>query len=416
MSLARNIPAADASMKAGRWDKKAFVGVELRGKTLGILGLGRIGTTVARRALGLGMRVVAHDPFVEDADAPDGVRMAGLDEMLAESDVVSVHAPLTDETRHLLDRTRLGRLRRGALLVQAARGGIVDEEALCDLLESGHLGGAAVDVYESEPLAPDHRLRRTPRVVLTPHLGASTREATRNVALDVARQVVTCLRTGVALNGVNVPRIPAAQAAEVAPYLSLTRNLAAFLAQVHPGRIESLRLTLQGALPASATPSLTAEMIVGALRHRSPTPVTAVNALAVAGRMGVRVHAEASTLKRDFVNLVRVEALIDGMRHFLSGTVLGRRHGRMVELDEFLLDAIPEGPLLVTFHEDRPGVIGAVGTVLGAAGVNLSRLQVGAGSAGGPALGIYNLSAPPGEEVLAQLGRLDGVIEARLVL
>ncbi|MDH3592846.1 MAG: phosphoglycerate dehydrogenase, partial [Planctomycetota bacterium] len=364
MCLARNLAPADASMKAGRWDKKALVGTELRGKTLGVIGLGRIGTVVAERGLGLRMDVITHDPFLDSSRLPVGVRQVRFDELLAHSDFISIHVPKGEKTMNLINAETIAKMKPGVRLIHAARGGIVDEDALVDALESGHLAGAALDVFSVEPLPENSRLRSAPNLLLSPHLGASTREAKRNVSLDMARQMVLCLKKGVALNGINVPRISPAQARTLGPFLDLARNLASFLTQVFPGRVESLRLSLQGKLPGSAAHPLEVAMLAGALRDRAEGPVTPVNAERIGDQMGVRRHTEVSTIKRDFVNVVRVEALIDGERHYISGTVLGHRHGRMVELDHYLLDAIPEGPMLVTFHGDQPGVVGAVGQIL----------------------------------------------------
>jgi len=420
MSLARNIPAADASMKAGRWDKSKLLGTELRGQTLGVLGLGRIGSVVADRGRGLKMKVVAHDPFVDADRAPSGVRMVTFDELLAESDFLSVHVPLTDETRGLIGAAEIAKMKSSARIMNGARGGIVNEEALCDALEAGEIAGAALDVFEREPLPEDNRLRLTKNLILTPHLGASTREAKRNVSFDMANQVITCLKKGVALNGINVPRVPPSQADRIAPFLTLARNLASFLLQVYPGRLRSLRLTLQGKLLLSAKEPLRVAMLAGALGRRADKPVTPVNADRIAEEMGVRYHVETSTLKRDFVNLIRIETLLDDERHFVSGTVLGRRHGRMVELDHFLMDAIPEGPLLVTFHHDEPGVIGRIASLIGSEGVNISRLQLGVpdnGSAaqGAEALGLLNLSSPISQEAIDKVLAEPGIIAAHSV-
>ncbi|MGA0058943.1 MAG: hydroxyacid dehydrogenase [Planctomycetota bacterium] len=235
VSMARHVPAADAALKAGRWDKKLFTGVEITGKTFGVVGLGNIGRIVADRGRGLGMEVIAYDPFVTQERAPEGVRMVSLDELCAEADFVSIHVPLLDETRHLFDRARIARMKPGARLIHAARGGIVEDEALADALESGHLAGAALDVFELEPLPADHPFRRLANVVLTPHIGASSAEAQKSVALDMARQVVLALTKGVVLNGVNVPRVAPAEAAALGPYLTLARQLAAFLTALHDG-------------------------------------------------------------------------------------------------------------------------------------------------------------------------------------
>lgn len=429
LAMARCIPAADASVRAGRWEKSKFTGVELTGKTLGVLGLGRIGRVVAERARGLGMLILAYDPYVTQGQAPAGVRLVPLDDLLAESDFVTVHVPLLDSTRHLLDRQRLFAMKPGARLVHAARGGIVDEVALCQALEQGHLAGAALDVFEQEPLGADSPLRRAPNLVLTPHLGASTHEAKRNVSIEMAQQVATCLRRGIALNGVNVPRIAPADAAQVGPYLELVHNLASFLVQTFPGQVQSLRLSVQGGIPESAARPLTVAMLVGALRPTTTGAVTPVNAERIAKDRNVRVHTEQVSLKRDFMSLVRVEAVVDERRHFASGTVLGHRHGRLVELDGYVLDAIPEPPVLVTFHRDQPGVIGAIGTLLGRHRVNISRMQIGTrngtgdgtapgaaapGTAGepGPALGILNLDQPLSAGQLDELRRLEPIVQA----
>jgi D-3-phosphoglycerate dehydrogenase len=416
LSLARNIPAADASMKQGQWEKSKFTGTELTGKTLGVLGLGRIGTVVADRGKGLHMQVIAHDPYVDQSRAPAWVRMVSLEELLAESDFVSVHVPLMEGTRHFLNATRIAAMKPGARLVHAARGGIVDEEALCDALDRGHLAGAALDVFEREPLPPDHRLLRTKNLVLTPHLGASTREATLNVSLDMARQMEACLCRGIVLNGVNVPRVAPSEAARVAPFLNLAHNLAALLVQIYEGRVQSLRLTLQGELPASAARPLTVAMLTGALRPLSETPVTPVNAERMAREHGVHVETDTSALKRDFVHLIRIEAMVEGARHYVTGTVLGSRHIRMIELDEMVLDAIPEGPLLATFHRDVPGVVGRIGTILGEAGVNISRLQLGGAQNGhGLAFALWNLAKPLPPEALDRVRAESSVVRAHRI-
>jgi D-3-phosphoglycerate dehydrogenase len=414
-SLARCIPAADASLRAGKWEKSKFTGVELAGKQLGVLGLGRIGRIVAERARDLGLTIVAYDPFVTQQHAPTGVRMVELDELLALADFVTVHVPLLDNTHHLIDQAAIAKMKPGARLVHAARGGIVDEAALAEALRSGHLAGAALDVFEQEPLPADSPLRSAPNLVLTPHLGASTHEARHSVAVEMSRQVVLCLQRGIALNGVNVPRIAPADAVQVGPYLSLAHHLAGFLVQIFDGPLQSLRLTVQGGIPESAVRALRAAMVVGALRPHTEGAVTPVNAERIAKDRNVRVHAEASTLKRDFMSLLRVEAVLGERRHFVTGTVLGHRHGRLVELDDYVLDAIPEGPMLVTFHRDEPGVVGKLGTLLGQAGVNISRMQIGTGEGQAPALAICNLDRGLSDAELAAIRALPPIQRACLV-
>jgi D-3-phosphoglycerate dehydrogenase len=421
LSLARCIPAADASVRAGKWEKSKFTGVELLGKQLGVVGLGRIGRVVAERCRGLGMTIVAYDPFVPQQNAPDGVLMMDLDELLATSDFVSVHVPLADETRHLLSQKRLFAMKPGARLVHAARGGIIDETALCDALHKGHLAGAALDVYEQEPLPADSPLRGAPNLVLTPHLGASTHEAKRNVSIEMARQVALAVQKGIVLNGVNVPRLSPADAAQVGPYLDLARNLAAFLVQAYPGQLQSLRLSVQGGIPQSSHRALTVAMVCGALHNSVAGTLTPVNAERIARERNIRIHCESTSLKRDFMYLLRVEAVIDEQRHFASGTVLGHRHGRLVELDHYVIDAIPEGPMLVTFHKDQPGVVGQLGTVLGDAGINISRMQIGSMLKNGEttakaALGILNLDRAPNDAQMAAVRAIPAIERACLVV
>jgi D-3-phosphoglycerate dehydrogenase len=292
--------------------------------------------------------------------------------------------------------------------VHAARGGIVDEQALAEVLTAGHLAGAALDVFEQEPLAPDSPLRRAPNLVLTPHLGASTHEAKRNVSVEMAEQVVQCLKKGIALNGVNVPRIAPADAATVGPYLTLARNLGGFLAQVVDGTLQSVRVTVQGAIAEPAMRPICVAALVGALHPSTSGAVTPVNAERIAKDRSIRVHCEQSSMKRDFMNLLRVEAVFDETRHCVSGSVFGHRHGRLLEFDEYTLDAIPEGPLVVTFHDDEPGVVGKIGTLLGEAGINISRMQIGTADdgEGAPAIAVLNLDRALADGELARLRAL----------
>ena len=415
LSLARRIPAADASVRSGAWEKSKFTGVELQDKQLGVVGLGRIGRIVADKCRGLGMTIAAYDPFVSQADAPEGVRMQDLDELLASSDFVTVHVPLMDETRHLLSRDRLLAMKPGARLVHAARGGIVCEQGLAEALQRGPLAGAALDVFEAEPLSADSPLRDLDNVVLTPHLGASTAEAKRNVSRDMARQIDLVIKKGVVLNGVNVARVSPADAAQIAPYMDLARNLASVLVQAFDGPLRSVRLTVQGGVPASAHQALTVATLAGALQPSTDGPVTPVNAERLAAERGVVARCEASTMKRDFMSLLRVEVALGDEHHFASGTVLGHRHGRMVELDDYVLDAIPEGPMIITSHRDEPGVVGKLGTVIGAAGCNISRMQIGQRRARATALGILNLEGAVDAGLLEQVQAIDAVDRARLV-
>ncbi|MDP6363277.1 MAG: phosphoglycerate dehydrogenase [Candidatus Poseidoniia archaeon] len=411
MALARRIPLGDRLLREGDWAKPRLVGIELRGKTLGVVGLGRIGRVVADRALGLKMRVLAHDPFLKEP--PEGVQLVSFERCLAESDIVTLHAPLVAKTRHLMNAAAFAQMQPGARLVNCARGGLVDEAALQAALESGHLAGAALDVYDREPLDEAHPLLGLDNVILTPHLGASTREAKVAVVTDLAQQILTCLETGLVLNGINVPHVPAGEAQFLAPFLKLAERLGALLVQAFPGSLTALKVTTQGDLAQAGQRPVQVAALAGALRPLAEGAVTQVNAEKLAGEMDVALSGGQDRLKRDFVNLLRIEAEIDGGTHFASGTLIGRRHLRMVELDAFLLDAIPEGELLLTWHQDRPGMLGRIGTLLGEHGVNISRLQLGRHDGG--ALAIYNLDAPLNEGVRNALAAVDGIGRIRTV-
>jgi D-3-phosphoglycerate dehydrogenase / 2-oxoglutarate reductase len=416
MALARKIPEADRMLHEGRWEKTKLSGVEVTGKTLGILGLGRIGRVVASRALGLAMRVIAHDPAVAEDRVPDGVTMVPFARLLAESDFVTIHVPLMDATRHLIDAKAFELMKPGARLIHCSRGGIVDEAALIAALTSGRLAGAAVDVFEKEPLPKDDPMLRAPNLVLTPHLGASTEEARHAVARDIARQVVDCLKTGLVVNGVNVPHVAPGDAEFLRPFLTLAERLASLLVQAYPGALREVRVQTQGEVGERSQRPILVAALVGALRPASSELVTPVNAERIAKARGLAVSSERSVLKKDFVNLVRVEIVVDGAHHSASGTLIGRRHLRMVELDEFLLDAIPEGHLLITRHLDRPGMMGRIGTLLGDAGINIARLQLGvARERTGEAVGILNVDSAVPPEVAARLRAVAGILEVTSV-
>ncbi len=391
LSLARKIPLADRLLHEGRWEKSKLTGVEITGKTLGLLGLGRIGRVVADRALGLRMRVLAFDPHVPKDRVPEGVTLVPFERCLSEADFLSVHVPLLESTRHLLDAAAFAQVKPGCRLVHCARGGIVDEAALLGALEQGRVAGAALDVFEHEPMGASNPLLRHPGVVVTPHLGASTEEARRAVARDMARQVLLCLESGTVVNGINVPRIAPSEADFLTPFLNLGQRLASFLVQAFPGKLERLSIEMQGELARRNEAAIRVAALVGALRASGET-ATPVNAGVVAERNDVHVDSTHRMIKPEYVDYLRVTAVLDGQPRVAAGTLLGRRRLRMVELEHTSLDALPSGAMLLTIHEDQPGVIGRVGTLLGNAGINISRLQLGVKADGtGDALGLLNL-------------------------
>ena len=408
LALARKIPAADALMHAGRWQKKALTGVEITGKTLGLVGLGRIGRVVADRAKGLRMNVIAYDPFVTPDRVPEGVQLVDFERCLAEADFVSIHVPLSEETKGLLDDRAFGLVKPGMRLVHCARGGIVDEAALLRALDAGQVAGAALDVFEREPLEASDPLVQRSDVVLTPHLGASTEEAREAVARDIAKQVVTCLETGTVVNGINVPRIAPRDADYLTPFLTLAQRLASLLTQVFEGKLERVSIDLQGASVKEHEDAMRLAALVGALRGRGLN-ATPVNAPALAAEHAVDCDSTLRVVAREFMDFIRVEVVVDGASHFASGTNSGRHGFRLLDFEQTRLDARLGGSMLLTRHVDQPGVIGRIGTLLGDANVNISRMQLGLRGEGSEALGLLNLDAPVPADLLATIRSLDFV-------
>lgn len=406
LSLARHVPAAHTAVRQRCWERGEFVGVELRGKMLGIIGLGRIGSLVARRAQAFEMTVLAHDPFVsEDRARQVGVQLSGLEDLLRRADFVSVHAPLTSSTAGLLDADKLALLKPTARLINCARGGIVDEGALAAALKAGRLAGAAVDVFEMEPprCSP---LLTAPNVVLTPHLGASTQEAQRGVALDVAEQTLAALRGEYVAGAVNAPFILPGALSLLQPYLDLAERLGSFLRQVIGGRIDEMEVALSGLLAEHDSAPVTAAALKGLIDPITDERVNIVNARHVARNRGLRVRErKESTAKSNYANLIELRVHSGEVTCLVAGTIISDVP-RIVGIDDFDIDVHPFGHLLVTTHRDRPGVIGRVGTLLGAGDINISRMQVGRHVPRGESIMVMNVDEPVLPELLAELAAL----------
>ncbi len=405
VALTRNIPQAHAALKQGRWERKTWEGVELAGKTLGVLGFGRIGQQVARRAAGLGMRVAAYDPFV----APERFRELGVEqlaspaEIYAASEFLTLHLPLTVETRQSVDAEAFAQMRDGVRLVNAARGELIDEAALLAALQSGKVGGAALDVFSSEPY--DGPLLELDNVVVTPHLAASTEEAQDRAGVIVAEQVVAALEGGLVSNAVNIPVIGAEDLEVLGAYIPLAAKLGRLAMELAGGRVDELRLTYFGGLAQYDTRLLTVAALNGAFQGRSDQPVNYVNAPLIAAEGGVEVREERRRGSRDFTNLIRVEARAGGETMRVAGTTLGNDNRLwLVSALGFELD-MELAPLLVIFrYDDVPGVIGKVGTLFGKAGVNIANMAVSRTRRGGKALMALSIDQPAPPEVLEQLG------------
>ena len=415
MALARHIPEGDASLRDRRWDRKRLMGIEIAGKTLGVVGLGRIGREVARRGRGLGMRVLVYDPYTSNAVAGTiGAELCDrLEDMLVQADFITVHVPLTAATRHLIGERELAMTKPTARLINAARGGIVDEEALLRALDNGQLAGAALDVFVEEPPF-DSPLLDHAKVVVTPHLGASTREAQVAVAVDVARQVLDILSGKPAAHPVNAPLIPPETQAQLLPFYELARKLGRIAMQMVDTRLSRVRITYAGQLATTNTDPLRALLIQGLLQEATDRRITLVNACLVARDHGLRLVEEKTDDAGDFASLLTLSYVDDGAEHVLSGIVV-RDRPHIVRIDQYWLDFVPQGYQLLIYHHDRPGMIGDVGQLAGRADINIAAMTMGRLQQRGEALMVLTLDeyAPP--EVQARIEALEDIYAVRML-
>jgi D-3-phosphoglycerate dehydrogenase / 2-oxoglutarate reductase len=409
LAMARAIPAADASMKQGVWDKKRFMGTELRGKTLGVVGFGRIGREVASRARAFGMETIAYDPFIASraADAA-GVPLVELDQLLARADFISLHVPSLPETRHLVNAERLARTKKGVRIVNTARGDLIDDEALAAAIASGHVAGAALDVFEPEP-PTDNRLTSLPQVVATPHIAASTVEGQELVGNETALQVRDYLKDGIIRNAVNFPSVPPDDVPKLRPFLELAGKLGSLVAQLQPDRPEEIGIRYYGPLMTAYENVVGSAVLAGALAHTGL--VTAVNARAVASERGLDVVESRSTRQRDFMHVISVRLRGGKRERWVEGIVVEPDSPRLSSLDGVPIEAPLAGTLIVMANEDRPGVIGAVGTTLGRHGVNIASFALGRDQSG--AVGVITVDESAGlAEAVKDLRSLPAVKEA----
>jgi len=416
LALARRVSAADRSMKSGQWDRKSFSGTELYGKTLGLVGAGRIGGEVAKRARAFGMQVLAFDPFlIADRAAALGVERAELDEVLRRADVVSLHVPLTDATTGLLGDRELGLMKPTAVIVNAARGGVVSEEALVRALKDKRIAGAALDVFEQEPLPADHPLRALDNVVLTPHLGASTAEAQQNVAIEIAEAVRAALVEGDLSRAVNAPGLGGEEMRRLRPLLDLAERLGILAAALVEGGIARVEVRYAGSA-TNGLRLLTATAVAGALsRVVGDGDVNLVNALHVASAHGIRVDQIQLDRRDGFAEHLEVRAETESGETRVAGALLGEAHPRLVRIDDFRVDMAPQGTLLILRNQDVPGVIGRVGSLLGDAGINIAGYHQSRLDAGGDALAVVKVDARVDPSIVDALGALPEVHSVRQV-
>jgi D-3-phosphoglycerate dehydrogenase len=405
LALARHIPAADASIRQGQWERSKFVGTQLAGKTLGVIGLGRIGREVARRAAGLDMKILGHDPFLSTERAGQlGIEsVSDLDQLLPRCDFLTVHTPLTDETTDLIGARELGLMKPGSRILNCARGGIINETALAEALKEGHLAGAALDVFGQEPPPADHPLLKLPNVVVTPHLGASTTEAQESVAREAAQLMIDFLTRGVVQFAVNMAAVDRTELEELRLYVNMAHRLGLLHAQMCQGAIRRAELHYRGEVARRSTRLITAAFAAGLLEFRLAQNVNIVNAELLAHERGIEIVEESSGKKGDFSTLIRADVITEKKTYTAAGTLFGNQYLRLVQLGPYHLDSYMDGIMLIFTHRDVPGLIGFIGTIFGKHRVNIAQMTVGRQVAGGEAIAVLNLDMQPPDEAIAEV-------------
>jgi len=413
MALARKIPQAFASLKNNEWDRKSFMGVELKNKTLGIVGLGRIGAEVAARAKGQRMSIIAYDPFLTEEKAKKmGIGFGSLDEVLAQADFITIHTPLLKETKHLINKAAFEKMKDGVQIVNCARGGIVDEDALYDAIVSKKVAGAALDVFEVEPFV-GHKLLTLPEVIATPHIAASTYEAQESVAVDVSKDVVSYFNDGPVQNPVNVSSVPKEVMLKISPFFELAEKLGSFLSNLVNGVVEEITIHYSGDVSEFDVRPLTRNTLKGLLKKNLGIQVNDVNAKFLADRIGIEVHEFKTSKTKGFTNLLTVEAKTTVGTRSVSGTLLNGLGARIVKVDDYNVDVVPEGHLIFIKHKDQPGVIGRVGTSLAKGDINIATMQVGRTNAGGDAVMMLTIDKYVNDydvNALRELGDISDVV------
>ena len=413
LSVARKIPQAHANLQSGKWDRKQFEGAELYNKTLGIIGMGRIGSELSRRAIAFGMRVLAYDPYLSSSRARSlqVELIEELDELLPLADFLTLHTPLTPETRHLLNAARLAKAKRGVRLINCARGGLIDEAALLESLGKGQVAGAALDVFETEPLPADSLLRGIPNLILTPHLGASTVEAQESVGIEIAQAIRAALLEGTIRNAINMPNLDAKTLAIVGPHLRFGEKLGRFLSQVSPRRVENLHINYSGKVNEVDTTAITRSILKGFLQLAGGDDINEVNAPAFAETLGLKVTESRLSAPGDYTDLLELSAVAEGKTVSVAGAFFGATP-RIVSINNRPVEARPHGVVLVLENTDRPGMVGRIGTLLGAHGVNIATMSLSRNQAGGRALTVLNLDTTPPPELLAEIAASDPMASA----
>ena len=417
LSLARRIPQAHSSIKSGRWDRSKYKGVEVYGKTIGLVGLGNIGKLVAERAMGLKMKAIAYDPYLSrEAAEKLSIELVSLDELFRRSDVITVHTPLTDETRDLVNSGSFAKMKEGVIVINCARGGVINEADMAEALSEGRVGGAAFDVYTSEPVNPDNPLLSIDEnIVLTPHLGASTEEAQIKVGTTMAQQLIDFAQKGVVKNAVNMPSLTMEQLAVMKPYLSICEKIGSLHGQLCEGAIRSIEVSYEGDAAEMDTGYLTVSVLKGFLSHIMDISVTHVNAPSIAEERKIEVVESKSAAKRQYTNLITATVTTREGTNEISGSVFGGNDSRIVRVNGVEIDVVPKGFLLVSNNYDRPGFIGSMCSVLGKNDVNIGRMHLGRKSVGGEAIVFTSVDTEVSEEVIREISAIENIISVTQV-
>ena len=417
LSLARSIPQAHASLTSGKWERSKFKGTELYGKTIGFIGLGNIGKLVAERAIGLKMNPIAYDPFLRPkATAKLGVELVSLEELFEKSDVITIHTPFTPDTKDLVNKESISKMKDGVLIINCARGGIVNEQDLSEALKSGKVAGAGFDVYSSEPADPDNPLFSIENnVVFTPHLGASTEEAQVKVGIAMAEQIIDFAKNGVVRNAINMPSLSLEQLNSMKPYLNLAEKLGIFLGQIVKDAVKEIRIEYDGEVSNLNTEPLTVAALKGFLTPIMDVVVTYVNAPVIAKERGIKIVESKSETSKEYTSLINITVRTSEGSKGVSGTIYGKGEARFVWVDGMSIDVVPQGHVLISENYDKPGFIGSMTTLLGERGVNIGLMHLGREKIGGRAIVFTNVDSPVPENVIKEIAELPDIISVTQV-
>ncbi|MFA4983768.1 MAG: phosphoglycerate dehydrogenase [Candidatus Omnitrophota bacterium] len=416
LALSRNIAQASASIKKGEWKRSRFIGVELYGKTLGVVGLGRIGSEVARHAISFGMKVLAYDPFLSrDVAKAMGIEIVELEVLFKRADYISVHTPLTAETTHIISGKEFSLMKKGVRIINCARGGIIDEEALLAAIKDGKVAGAALDVFEKEPPSADSELLKLENVVATPHLGASTEEAQVNVAVEVAEIVRDALLGCGIRNAANYPCVDAEVYKVLEPYVNLSEKLGVFASQLAEGRFQEVNINYSGDIIQYDLSALTMALVKGLLSPILKETVNFINATSLAGERGILIKESKSSKEEEFVTLIKVEIKTDKGARVVAGTLSSNKQPRIVKIDDYYVEATPQGDMLLLQNWDRPGIIGHLGTLMGKHNINIAGMTFGREKRKGKAISLLNVDSPVSEDLIAKIKKNEDIISVKTI-